>query len=204
MEFLRRQPKSPQNLRVALVPGSYNPPTNAHRALLETALSHVDEAVALLPRTFPHKSYEDGVSLPDRIRMLEQLSPEPYSIAISDGGLFIDMCQEFQLAAGPVEIYVACGRDAAERILEWNYPDPQSLDRMFASFQLLVAARQGEFQPPDRFAARIHPLGLAAGYDLVSSTEVRERLYAGLEWRHLVPDLVAPLIEALYPRGPVL
>ena len=38
------------------------------------------------------------------------------------------MCEEFQLAAGPVEIYVACGRDAAERILDWDYADPQALE----------------------------------------------------------------------------
>ena len=201
MEFFRRQPKSPQQHRVALVPGSFNPPTNAHRALLEAALAHVDEAVALLPRRFPHKSYEDGVSLDDRIRMVEQMSPELYSIAISEGGLFIEMCEEFQLAAGPVEIYVACGRDAAERILDWDYADPQALDRMFASFQLLVAARQGEFQPPDRFAARIHALGLSPEHDSASSTEVRERLHAGLAWSHLVPDLVAPFVERLYPAG---
>ena len=199
MEFRRRQIKSrnrPQ--KVALVPGSYNPPTNAHQALLEAALTQVDEAVALLPSTFPHKSYSDGVSLEDRIRMLEQMSPEPYSIAISEGGLFLEMCDEFQLEAGPAEIYIACGRDAAERILTWDYADPQVLDKMFTRFELLVASRQGGFDPPERFRDRIHALGIAPEHDDVSSTGVRERIQAGLEWRHLVPELVAPLVEELY------
>ena len=200
MEFLRRQSQRDPR-RVVLVPGSYNPPTNAHRALLEAALEHVDEAVALLPRTFPHKSYEGGVSLNDRIRMIERLSPAPYSIAISEGGLFLDMCAEFQHAAGPAEVYIACGRDAAERILAWDYADPQTLDRMFDNFQLLVAARQGEFQAPERFTTRIHALGLAPEHDAVSSTEVRERVLGGLEWRHLVPDLVAPLVEQFYKQA---
>ena len=196
MEFRRRQIKS-NGRRVVLVPGSYNPPTHAHRALLEAALERADEAVALLPLAFPHKSY-DGVLLEDRIRMLEQMSPEPYSIATSSGGLFLEMCDEFQREAGPAEVYIACGRDAAERILEWDYADPDSLDRMFASFQLLVAARQGEFDPPARFATRIHALGIGAEYDGVSSTAVRQRIRTGGEWRHLVPDLVEPLVERLY------
>jgi cytidyltransferase-like protein len=203
MEFRRRQRRT-GNLspieRVALVPGSFNPPTNAHRALLEAALDRVDEAIAVLPRKFPHKSYEDtGASLEDRVRMLEYLSPVPYSIAISEGGLFLDMCDEFHCDGEPgTELYIACGRDAAERILGWNYADPGMLDRMFSSFQLLVAARQGEFTPPARFAHRIHSLGIPAEHDPVSSTEVRNRIEAGQEWRHLVPGELEPLIEELY------
>ena len=202
MEFRRRQIKSQgQPHRVGLVPGSYNPPTNAHRALLEAALEHVDEAVAVLPRAFPHKSY-DGASLEDRIRMLELMSPEPYSIAISEGGLFIEMCEEFQVEAGPAEVSIACGRDAAERILSWDYADPEALDRMFASFRLLVAARQGEFNPPLRFRDRVRSLGIAPEHDDVSSTAVRERIRTGAGWRHLVPELAAPLIAQLY-QGPI-
>lgn len=200
MEFLRRQTKS-AGRRVALVPGSYNPPTNAHRALLEAALTHVDEAVAVLPRAFPHKSY-DGVTLEDRVRMLELMSPEPYSIAISEGGLFIEMCEEFLAAAGgPAEVHIVCGRDAAERFLGWSYPEPGTLDRMFASFQLLVAARQGEFVAPELFRARVHALGINPEHDSASSTEVRERVRTGGEWRHLVPDAVVGLVEYLYHSG---
>jgi len=113
MEFRRRQVKSngaPH--RVALVPGSFNPPTHAHKALLEAALERVDEAIAVLPRAFPHKSY-DGVRLDDRVRMLEQLSAQPYSIAISEGGLFVEMSDEYRRDVGPAEVYLVCGRDAA-------------------------------------------------------------------------------------------
>ena len=198
MEFRRRQIKSQaQRQRVALIPGSFNPPTNAHRALLEAALHNVDEAVALLPRAFPHKSYAP-VSMEDRIRMLEQLSPQPYSIAVSEGGLFLEMCLEFQRDAPAAEIFVACGRDAAERILTWHYSDPEALDLMFSSFQLMVAARHGDFHPPTRFHGRIHTLNLDPEHDAASSTEVRERIRKGTEWRHLVPELVAPLVERLY------
>ena len=198
MEFRRRRAKSSgPPTRVALVPGSFNPPTNAHQALLEAALDHVDEVIALLPRVFPHKSY-DGASLEDRVQMLDQLSPYPYSIAISDGGLFLDMCAEFQHAAGPAEVYMVCGRDAAERIITWRYEDPETLARMFTSFHLLVASRQGEFDPPPLLRDRIHRLSIDLLHDGASSTEVRERIQAGEAWRHLVPERVAPLVERFY------
>ncbi len=196
MEFRRRQIKAPGR-RVALIPGSYNPPTHAHRALLEAALAQVHEAVAVMPRTFPHKSYE-GVTLERRLRMLEQMSTQPYSIAIAEGGLFLDMCHEFQAASDGSEIFIVCGRDAAERMLNWRYDDHSALDRMFTSFQLLVAARQGEFQMPEPFHGRIHTLEMDGAHDAVSSTEVRERIRAGLEWRHLVPEGVADLAEEFY------
>lgn len=204
MEFRRRQIRSgaaPRPGRVVLVPGSYNPPTHAHRALLEAALDRVDEAVVVLPRAFPHKSW-DAAPFEARLRMLEHMSPRPYSIAISEGGLFLDMYAEFQRDAGPVaEVSIACGRDAAERILGWPYEDPSALERMFANFQLLVAARRGEFIPPPRFADRIHPLAIDEEHDTASSTEVRNRIAAGQQWRHLVPEGVADLAREVYP-GP--
>jgi cytidyltransferase-like protein len=197
MEFRRRQIAS-QGKRVALVPGSYNPPTIAHRALIESALDHADEVVAVMPRTFPHKSYE-GVPLEDRIRMLERVSAQPYSIAISEGGLFLEMCDEFQRVAGPAEVSIVCGRDAAERILTWDYgPSVGVLDRMFEQFSLLVAARRGEFEAPAQFRDRVRALGIAGEHDALSSTEVRERIRSGAEWRHLVPESVAPLVERFY------
>ena len=202
MEFLRRWARAhPERPRVALVPGSYNPPTIAHQALLEAALQQVDEAVAVLPRAFPHKSYADGVTLRERVRMLAVMSPERYSIAIAEGGLFIEMYEEFRSAVGPqADVFIVCGRDAAERILAWDYTDAQALGRMFESFQLLVAARQGEFAPPEKFGDRMHTLQVPAACDLVSSTEVRQRISNGLPWRHLVPEAVAALAEEFYKR----
>ncbi|HEY3742839.1 MAG TPA: hypothetical protein VGL53_23495 [Bryobacteraceae bacterium] len=202
MEFRRRQSRSraAQSKRVVLVPGSYNPPTHAHRALLEAALDRVDEAVVVLPRAFPHKTW-DAAPFEARLCMLEHLSSRPYSIAISEGGLFLEMCAEFQREEPAAEIYIACGRDAAERILAWPYEDPGTLERMFANFQLLVASRRGEFIAPPRFADRIHALAIDDVHDAASSTEVRNRIAAGKPWCHLVPDGVAALAQEVYASG---
>jgi nicotinic acid mononucleotide adenylyltransferase len=39
-------------------------------------------------------------------------------------------------------------------------------------------------------------------YDAFSATEVRDRIRAGLPWRHLVPEAIAGIVESVYsPRA---
>ena len=198
MVFLRR---AVPGRTVALLPGTFNPPTIAHQALLDAALGIVDEAVIVLARNLPHKPF-DGASLDQRLEMLEQLETRrPYSIAVADHGLFIDMGEEFWRDCGhPVsELYIVTGRDAAERILAWDYPDPTTVDRMFALFHLLVAARRGDFEAPAKYRHRIHPLDVDPSLDAISSTMVRDRIRRrDGDWRLLVPARVAPLAETIY------
>ena len=55
IEFFRRAEGRPR--RLGILPGTFNPPTRAHVALAEAALGEVDEALFVLPRSFPHKEY---------------------------------------------------------------------------------------------------------------------------------------------------
>ena len=199
MVFHRR---SKPGSRVALLPGTFNPPTIAHQALLNAALALVDEAIVVLPRKLPHKEF-DGASLEERLRMLEQLSTlRPYSIAVADQGLFVDLSEEFRRdSGGPVEeLFIVTGRDAAERILQWPYEDPSTIERMFQRFQLLVAARLGEFEAPIEYRHRIRGLELDPAMDKISSTHVRELIRSGGSWRGLVPQGVGPIAEQVYLR----
>lgn len=200
MVFHRRIQPGRGSRRVALIPGSYNPPTHAHRALIETALEHAGNAVAVLPRAFPHKPYH-GATLEDRLGMLEQFSNAPFSIAVSEGGLFVEMCEEYLAHDPEAEVFVACGRDAAERILEWRYDDPSMPGRMFDRMRLLVAARQGEFAPPPEYANWIERISIDRAYDQVSSTEIRALIGGKRDWRHLVPEPIHGRVEAIYGRG---
>ena len=52
MEWIVRPRVRPT--RLGVMPGSFNPPTCAHVALAECALTLVDAAVLVLPRVFPH------------------------------------------------------------------------------------------------------------------------------------------------------
>src|SRR3954452_18527142 len=99
MEFFERA--SGRGQRLGILPGTFNPVTIAHLSLARAALRHVEEVVFVLPRVFPHKTYS-GASFNDRVEMLRAAvaGEEAFSIATSDGGLFIDIASECRQAYG--------------------------------------------------------------------------------------------------------
>ncbi len=126
------------------------------------------------------------------------LQKTPYRVETTDGGLFIEITREMRARERESEIYFVCGRDAAERILNWDYGEPGFAERMLQEFGLLVAARQGEFTAPEPFAQRVIPLRLNGNFDDVSSTEVRRRIAAGEPWEDLVPEEIVDLVRKVY------
>lgn len=198
MEFFRRAQAPPSHL--GILPGTFNPVTVAHAALARTALDTVDEVVFVLPRLFPHKPYE-GASFTERIAMLEAaLSDEPrFSIAAAGGGLFCEIAGECREAYGPAtRLTILCGRDAAERIVTWDYGDPGAIHRMLREFGLLVAARSGEYQAPPELRQAVNPLPLGDAYHSVSASEVRRRIAAGEAWETLVPPAIRAHARRIY------
>jgi len=198
LEFFRRAVGSPA--RLGILPAAFNPPTRAHIALSEAALSSVDEVLLVLPREFPHKSYEDA-AFAERVRMLVAAAGNRprYSVASSEGGLFIDIAGECRTAYGDqARLAFICGRDAAERITTWDYGEAGAFTQMLEQFELLVAARQGSFTPSEAMNHRIHQLTVAEDLDAVSATEVRRRIRQGELWEHLVPGEIVPLVRAIY------
>jgi nicotinate (nicotinamide) nucleotide adenylyltransferase len=186
--------------RLGVFPGTYNPPTRAHLALAKAALLETDEVVFVIPRMFPHKSFE-GASFDQRISMLCRLSAtDPrFSVAATEGGLFLDIARELSAAYDPCPaLRFLCGRDAAERIVNWDYGHPEAVPNMLAEFELLVAARNGEYDPPPEIAHRIRVLPLEQDYGKISATEVRRRIRQGLPWEHLVPEVIAADVRGIY------
>lgn len=170
-------------------------------ALAQSALSHVDEVVFVLPRRFPHKQYQ-VVGFDDRIRMLlAATAGEPrFSVATTDGGLFIEIARECQAAYPPAleQLWFLCGRDAAERIVNWDYGTPGAFAEQLRIYGLLVADRDGHYTPPQAFAGRICHLPTDADIDGISATEVRSRLAEGREWEQLVPRGIVDLVREIY------
>ncbi len=202
MEFVRRAAGRPS--RLGILPGAFNPPTVAHVSLASSALVHVEEIVFVLPRTFPHKPYE-GASFDQRVEMLRAATADhpAFSIAVTTGSLFRDIAAECRNEYGPAtRLSFLCGRDAAERILNWDYGDETAVTEMLSEFDLLVAARRGEIEAPLHVRHAIERLYLSADLDLVSSTEVRERIAQGLPWQHLVPEAVRALAAEIYRPSP--
>jgi nicotinic acid mononucleotide adenylyltransferase len=169
-------------------------------ALAEAALTQVDEVVFVLPAAFPHKPYQ-GAAFDQRVAMLRAaIAGRPaLSIATSQGGLFRDIARELRDVYGrDGKLSFLCGRDAAERIICWDYAGETSLEEMLREFDLLVAERRGELEAPLHLRHAIERLYLPANLDFVSSTEVRGRIARGEPWEHLVPEGARALAGAIY------
>ena len=198
MQFFERAKGAPS--RLGILPGTFNPVTLAHLALAHAALGAVDEVVFILPREFPHKPYS-GATFEQRVGMLRTLlhPGAPLSIAASEGGLFVEIASECRAAYGPdTRLTFLCGRDAAERIAAWDYGEPGAFAAMLRQFDLLVAARAGQYHPPAEWSGAIGNLELPASFDHVSATEVRERIARGEPWQHLVPAAIHHQVREIY------
>ena len=198
MEFIRRAPGTPS--RLAILPGTFNPVTVAHLALGQSALSAVDEVLFALPRVLPHKKYT-GASLPQRVEMLQAaLADRPgCSVAVVDRGLFVEIAEECRAVYGEgVKLSFLCGRDAAERVVGWDYGEPGAIQDMLHGFDLLVAARAGAYRPNKPVAAKVRHLTLPGDFDHVSASEVRARVARGLPWQHLVPEGIVEQVRRIY------
>jgi nicotinic acid mononucleotide adenylyltransferase len=124
-----------------------------------------------------------------------------FAVAASDGGLFIEIARECREAYGDdPSLTFLCGRDAAERIVSWNYGDPGAFPKMLQEFDMLVASRNGDYTPPAELRHRIHALELEENCDHIAATEVRERIGLDESWRELVPPSIAEAVKKLYSR----
>jgi nicotinate-nucleotide adenylyltransferase len=202
VEFFRRSAEKTCHLGV--LPGSFNPITVAHVALAEAALKVVDEVVFVLPREFPHKTY-GGASFAERVELLDMAlaGQRRFSVAATEGGLFVEIAGECREAYGAdARLSFLCGRDAAERIADWDYGRPGAFAEMLGRFDILVAARAGEYCPPESLGSAFARLDVSGGFDHVSASEVRARIASGQPWRHLVPAAVVQRVGEIYKSHP--
>jgi nicotinate (nicotinamide) nucleotide adenylyltransferase len=202
MEFFQRTPGSP--LHLGVLPGAFNPITVAHLELAQVGLAHCDEVLFVLPRVFPHKSLT-GASFEERLGMLQAAvaGQTGYSVAASSKGLFVEIAGECREAYGNApRLTFLCGRDAAERIAAWDYGEAGAFPAMLDRFQLLVADRRGEYSPTPDLSGAVRTVRLSVNTDLVSATEVRNRITDGEAWEHLVPEAVREEARRIYaPTG---
>jgi nicotinate-nucleotide adenylyltransferase len=181
--------------RTGVLAGAFNPVTLAHVALAEAALKVVDEVVCVVPRVYPHKHFH-GAAMEQRIQMLELTGAGRYGVKVTDGGLFIEIARELQRPDN--EIFFVCGRDAAERILHWDYGESGAIEKMLDEFSLLVAERGGKYEAPTHLRHRVLGLALNQDFSDVSSTEVRRRIAAGERWEHMVPPAIVDHVKKIY------
>ncbi len=202
-----------QERRLGILSAAFNPITQAHVALAQSAYDHyqLHEILFVLPITQPHKLIHDA-PVEARLHMIDLAvqGHSGFSIGRCTHGLFVDICRAATAAYPPqTRLWFISGRDAAERILTWPYPDPaKALGELFTQAELLVADREGAFVLPDTpivgdYADHVHHLPLPAEYSHVSATEIRTRLANGEDVSELVPPPVLSYILAqhLYRDG---
>jgi nicotinic acid mononucleotide adenylyltransferase len=201
MEFFHRAPGAPA--RLGILPGAFNPVTTAHLALAEAGLAWVDEVLFALPRELPHKEFT-GASFAQRIGMLlPALAGKPaFSLASPEGGLLVEIAAECRREYGAgVRLWFLCGRDAAERIVGWDYGQAGAFAGMLRDFGLLVAGRGGGYAPPAEFREAIHPLELPGEYGDVSATAVRQTIARGERGDLMVPEAAREMARRIYSGG---
>lgn len=188
---------------MGLFPGTWNPPTVAHLEIARAAGRECDEVIWVLPRTLPHKEFEKA-GFEARRAMLTVLARAwpGFSAAVSEGGLYTEIAAEAREYFDPkTEIALVLGRDAAERIANWDYGREGVFEDLVARHRMLVAARNGEYVATGQRPERIARLAMEASWDEVSSSEVRRRIAAGEPWRHLTPSAIAGIVGNLYAEG---
>lgn len=197
MEFLRRV--QPAARSAALFPGAWNPPTVAHLAIARRALEHADEVIFTIPNEFPHKPWQ-GAPRETRLDWLCALAAdEPrFSVALTSGGLFLDMARELRDAGHTGDVYVVCGGDAAERAVEWDYGPDAPIESQLGEYAMLVAPRPALYMPPTHLRGQIVTLSLPEDLAAVSSTAVRHAIDAGEDWTRLVPACLRDAVRDCY------
>lgn len=185
-------------LRIGVLPSAFNPPTIAHLALASAAEQHarLDQVIFALPRELPHKCFE-GASPEQRIDMLRAaLEGQPgRGVVLTDSGLFIEIWKELRDLHRPgAEIFLICGKDAAQRVAAWDYGCGPSFEDQLQEFTLLVGDREGRYLPDARWGERVQALFLPDELDAVSSANLRQRRRRNEDWQALTVPAVARLI----------
>ncbi len=182
----------PQN-NIIVFPGSFNPPTNAHIALLQQARTAIHGPVhiyaAISKRTVDKERVERPTWL-DRINLLDSVLHryvQDTGIILFNRGLYVEQAEALRSSfPGTQHIFFLLGFDKVVQIFDPHYYEDRntSLTALFRLAELLVAPRGDDgaqeldalLQRPEnkRFAQYVHPLPFDARYRTMSSTLIRQ------------------------------
>ena len=222
-------PGSPQpSGNIIVFPGSFNPPTNAHLAMLEQAQQFAHSPTfsskqedrdlllyaALSKRTTDKENVERPLLL-DRIILLDTLlrSRLPGTgIMLFNRGLYVEQAEAVRSSFPAVKrLFFLVGYDKIVQILDPHYYEDRdaALRTLFSMAELLVAPRGTAdadtlfnllSQPHNRqFAPYIHLLPLSNAYRDISSTRVRQH---SAEHLQDVPEEVRRFISETHAYDP--
>jgi len=195
----------PPASRIALLPGSFNPPTSAHLLLAERALGDGFDAVVFVLAKESAGKQRTGLTLEDRLLALHSIAPPGTAVAVTSASLYCDQAEAAARALPGASISILVGSDKLEQIFDGSwYPDRDAaLDRLFAHARLVVAPRGDGAEsvrilldePANlRWAHFVELLPLHPAVGDLSSTRVRGLLASGADPTGLLPPAVAALM----------
>jgi len=198
---------------IVVFPGSFNPPTNAHLAMLHEAqrfeqLHGTGLVYAAVSKRTTDKENVDRPLLVDRLALLETLL-QHYTpgagIILFNRGLYVEQAQAVRdTFPGITQLYFLLGFDKIVQIFDAHYYTDRdaALLELFSLAEILVAPRgkdgardlQELLEKPEnrRFAGYMHLLPLSTSYRTISSTHIRQDFAAH---QHDVPPEVAVFIR---------
>ena len=193
---------------IVVFPGSFNPPTNAHLAMLRQAqrfeqLQGAGLVYAAISKRTTDKERVERPLLVDRIALLEtvlQHHAPGVGIMLFNRGLYVEQAEGIRAAfPGVTKLYFLVGFDKIVQIFDAHYYTDRdaALRELFALAELLVAPRAGAGEaelrklldaPQNRqFARHVHLLPLDAQYRDISSTHIRQDFAA--HWQDVPPEV---------------
>lgn len=218
-------PGSPRpHASIIVFPGSFNPPTNAHLALLKQARLYAREHeqmyiyAAISKQTVDKERVERPLWV-DRIMLLDVLLKRRFShtgILLFNRGLYVEQAEAIRASFHNVRhILFLLGFDKIVQIFDPHYYENRdaALQKLFSLAEVLVAPRgdngtealQALLQQPQnqRFARFVHPLPLAAQYRYISSTHIRQGEHT-ITHTHDVPQEVRQFMRETRAYAPPL
>lgn len=180
---------------IIVLPGSFNPPTTAHLAMLQQAREFGRERggmsvyAAMNKRTTDKESVERPL-LVDRIVLLETVlqTHVPHTgILLFNRGLYVEQAEAVRAQFSEVkQLYFLLGFDKIVQIFDPHYYQDRdkALRELFALAEILVAPRAGS-GPAELskllaqhanapFASHVHSLPLDTEYRDISSSRIRQ------------------------------
>lgn len=187
---------SPPGAHIIVFPGSFNPPTTAHLALLRQARRFAQrqqapiQLYAAISKHIVDKETIERPLLIDRIMLLDTVLHRHVrhaGIMLFNRGLYVEQAYAVYNSFPQVQqLFFLMGFDKIVQVLDPRYYTDRdaALRELFALAELLVAPRGNADehslnalldQPENRpFARYIHPLPLDAAYRTISSTQIRQ------------------------------
>ena len=178
-------------MRLGILGGSFDPVHHGHLILARAALEELklDRVLFVLASMSPHKTNAKISTPDDRMNMLRLAIADEPNFEASDIELdrpapsyTVDTLRELSRLQPDAELVLLIGADNVEKFPTWREPDE------IARLARIAVLDRGGVNSP-------HSWPVVRRSVDISSTDIRQRVSAGLSIRYLTPDAVCDYIR---------